>query len=223
MDDRRFDALTRALGRDVSRRTLIKGLLGIGGLAAVSSAVFDDTDAARRGFSAPNLPQQTPQSTEAPIGTATATDTATNTVAAPSNTPVDTPTRIPATRTNTPVDTPTSIPATRTNTPNDTPTATTAPPTNTPITTATPVCTVDADCGTVCSCNGDGTAAICPACLAGNCGVAPRPCSTGQTCAGGACEACQPVDCSDATCGQLLFDRCTGGPVACPPCKGGGG
>jgi hypothetical protein len=48
MDDRRFDALTRALGQRGSRRTGLKGLLGLGGVAA-TGAILRDTEAARRG------------------------------------------------------------------------------------------------------------------------------------------------------------------------------
>lgn len=55
MDDRRFDALTRALGRSNSRRTWLKGLLGLGGVAA-TGAILRDTEAARRGFAGPALP-----------------------------------------------------------------------------------------------------------------------------------------------------------------------
>lgn len=49
MDDRRFDQLVRSLAQPGSRRTLIKGLLGIGGIAAVGSIAFEDeVRAARR-------------------------------------------------------------------------------------------------------------------------------------------------------------------------------
>ena len=51
MDGRRFDTLTRAFGQRGSRRTLLKGLLGLGGLTA--AAVLHDTKAAQRGQSGP--------------------------------------------------------------------------------------------------------------------------------------------------------------------------
>lgn len=69
MDDRRFDALTRAFGRGGSRRALLKGLLGVGGVAA-AGAVLHDTDAARRGSSSPSMP------TSEPIQTPDLTDSA---------------------------------------------------------------------------------------------------------------------------------------------------
>ena len=69
MDDRRFDALTRVLGRGGSRRALIKGLLGLVGVTA-AGAVLHDTEAARRGQSGPAtaVPQPTvpPQATVPP-------------------------------------------------------------------------------------------------------------------------------------------------------------
>jgi len=49
MDDRRFDAFTRALGQHGSRRAALKTLLGLGGIVAVGGiAVGDDVLAARR-------------------------------------------------------------------------------------------------------------------------------------------------------------------------------
>ena len=42
MDDRRFDSLTRALAQGTSRRTLIKGLLGLGGIAAAGVVVRNE-------------------------------------------------------------------------------------------------------------------------------------------------------------------------------------
>ncbi len=73
MDDRRFDALARHLGRGGSRRTLLKALIGIGGVAATGAALHD-TDAARRGYSGPPtlapLPTRTPQPTTIPTSTA---------------------------------------------------------------------------------------------------------------------------------------------------------
>ncbi len=57
MDDRRFDSLTRALAKGGSRRTLLKGLLGLGA-ATASAAVVQDTEAARRGYPGPPLPRK---------------------------------------------------------------------------------------------------------------------------------------------------------------------
>ena len=57
MDDRRFDSLVRAMARGGSRRTLLKGWLGFGAMAA-SAAVVHDTQAARRGYPGPQLPRK---------------------------------------------------------------------------------------------------------------------------------------------------------------------
>lgn len=75
MDDRRFDALIRAFGRGGSRRALLRGLLGLGGVTA-AGATLHGVEAARRGYSGPPtpgpLPTQAPQPTEpAPLPTAT--------------------------------------------------------------------------------------------------------------------------------------------------------
>ena len=49
MDDRRFDSLTKALARGQSRRSVLKGLLGLGGAAAISGTLLDGSaEAARR-------------------------------------------------------------------------------------------------------------------------------------------------------------------------------
>jgi hypothetical protein len=50
VDSGRFDDLTRAIGRGVSRRTMLKGLLGLGGAGAVARTLGPDpaVDAARR-------------------------------------------------------------------------------------------------------------------------------------------------------------------------------
>jgi hypothetical protein len=49
MDDRRFDSLTKALADGRSRRSVFKGLLGIGGTAIAGGALFGrDAEAARR-------------------------------------------------------------------------------------------------------------------------------------------------------------------------------
>lgn len=49
MDDRRFDSIVKAFATGTSRRSVFKGLLGLGGAAVVGSALQeDDVDAARR-------------------------------------------------------------------------------------------------------------------------------------------------------------------------------
>lgn len=66
MDRSRFDAFTRLLAQDVSRRTALRTLLGLGGVAG-ASAVLHDTEAARRGYSGPPIP---PRATAIPTATA---------------------------------------------------------------------------------------------------------------------------------------------------------
>ncbi len=49
MDDRRFDALVKSVAAGGSRRAVLKGLLGLGGVALAGGALLDrDTEAARR-------------------------------------------------------------------------------------------------------------------------------------------------------------------------------
>ena len=49
MDDRRFDSFAKALAEGKSRRTVLKGLLGLGGAALAGSVILDgDSEAARR-------------------------------------------------------------------------------------------------------------------------------------------------------------------------------
>ena len=49
MDDRRFDALVKALATGTNRRSLVKGLLGLGGATVVGSSLRESAvDAARR-------------------------------------------------------------------------------------------------------------------------------------------------------------------------------
>lgn len=49
MDDRRFDAFVRALATGQNRRSMLKGLLGLGGVAAIgASQMAPDAEAARR-------------------------------------------------------------------------------------------------------------------------------------------------------------------------------
>ncbi len=52
MDDRRFDAVTRSLGRTTSRRQVMRGTLALLGAAVGLRAL--DADAARRGYSGPS-------------------------------------------------------------------------------------------------------------------------------------------------------------------------
>jgi hypothetical protein len=63
VDDRRFDALALSFGRGGSRRSLLKGLLGFGGVA-VAGGLVDDVEAARRPTPTPRPPtcpgEQTP-------------------------------------------------------------------------------------------------------------------------------------------------------------------
>jgi hypothetical protein len=65
MDDDRFDQFTRTFARSGSRRTLLKSLLGLGGVAAAGAALHD-ADAARRGYAGPPIPA--PRPTEPPLG-----------------------------------------------------------------------------------------------------------------------------------------------------------
>ncbi len=48
MDDRRFDALARLFAGSTSRRAILKGVLGVGGIATIGSLPLDAADAARR-------------------------------------------------------------------------------------------------------------------------------------------------------------------------------
>jgi hypothetical protein len=54
MDDRRFDAIARNLASGTSRRALLAGLLGLGGIAA-AGIDRHHAGAARRGFRAPRF------------------------------------------------------------------------------------------------------------------------------------------------------------------------
>jgi len=66
MDDHRFDQFTRTFARSGSRRTLLKSLLGLGGVAGAGAALHD-AEAARRGYSGPPIP---PRATATPTPTA---------------------------------------------------------------------------------------------------------------------------------------------------------
>jgi hypothetical protein len=74
MDDHRFDHLVRLVGRGASRRTLLKGLLGLGG-GALGMTLLNDDAAARTAGSRPRLqppppPPPTTTTTLAPTTTA---------------------------------------------------------------------------------------------------------------------------------------------------------
>ena len=70
MDHRRFDSITKQLGSGSSRRSVLKGLLGVGGIAATGLVIHGQTEAARRGFSGPTFPSlHTPTPTPAPTPT----------------------------------------------------------------------------------------------------------------------------------------------------------
>jgi hypothetical protein len=71
MEDHRFDSIAKQLGADSSRRSVLKGLLGIGGIAVAGIAVNDQTEAARRGFSGPKIPSPTPTPIPTPTCIAT--------------------------------------------------------------------------------------------------------------------------------------------------------
>lgn len=58
MDDRRFDSLVKALAKGKSRRSVLKGLFGLGGAAIAGSVLLDaDSEAARR---PPSIPTPRP-------------------------------------------------------------------------------------------------------------------------------------------------------------------
>lgn len=77
MDDRRIDLFVKGLAAGHNRRSLLKGLLGLGGLTATGAVLFGDADAARRGYSGPPTvaPQPTPLPTQAPIDAPESTQT----------------------------------------------------------------------------------------------------------------------------------------------------
>lgn len=56
MDDRRFDALARALAGRRNRRSALKGAFGLGIGAMTGMVLHGRTDAARRGYSGPRWP-----------------------------------------------------------------------------------------------------------------------------------------------------------------------
>jgi hypothetical protein len=63
MDERKFDTIARTLASGTSRRKMLKGMLGVGGMA-IAAAGLQDANAARRGFTGPTFPR--PEPTEPP-------------------------------------------------------------------------------------------------------------------------------------------------------------
>jgi hypothetical protein len=57
MDDHAFDAVAKRMGAG-NRRVLLRGLVGLGGLALAGGLARSDVDAARRGFSGPGGSKQ---------------------------------------------------------------------------------------------------------------------------------------------------------------------
>jgi hypothetical protein len=75
MDGHRFDALVRSFGKGASRRAILKGLLGLGGAAAVGGTILSDSDARMVGRR-PTVPPP-PTRTPTPVPTPTKTPTPT--------------------------------------------------------------------------------------------------------------------------------------------------
>ena len=69
MDGNRFDQLTRSLASGSSRRSLLKGLLGLGGLAATTLLPTEQSDARRSSSSAPTPPPPCPGQIQCPDAT----------------------------------------------------------------------------------------------------------------------------------------------------------
>jgi hypothetical protein len=59
VDHRTFDTLAKGLAQGRNRRSLLKGLLGLGGAVAAGTAIAPETDAARRGYAGP-VPKSSP-------------------------------------------------------------------------------------------------------------------------------------------------------------------
>jgi hypothetical protein len=59
MDDRKLDTIARNLASGTSRRGMLKGLLGLGGIA-IAGVGAHDARAARRGFTGPSFPHPVP-------------------------------------------------------------------------------------------------------------------------------------------------------------------
>ena len=56
MDDRRFDSLVRTMASGRSRRQVLRGLFGLGAGSVAAATFAGGADAARRGYSGPNVP-----------------------------------------------------------------------------------------------------------------------------------------------------------------------
>lgn len=233
MDGSRFDRMTRDLGRGASRRTVLKGLFGIGGAAIVAEIAFDDAESARR-------PTPTPRATATPScqgglvcgpdccipGQSECCDNAccfgecygeelccpTGNVVCdgvaccrPNEVCVNGQCRIP-----TPANTPTS---TATHAPTQTSTPTQVP-TQTPSPSATPQCSDASDCG-ICTCLDD-YRYRCPECIRGTCGGSVGTCPENYHCADGGCVPDIIPDCEvNADCGDQF---CEGDYVMRPTC-----
>ena len=76
MDDKRFDHLVRLVGTGASRRSILKGLLGLGGVVATGTVAADTADARGRGTrpTIPPPPPPDPTTTTTPAPTTTTTD-----------------------------------------------------------------------------------------------------------------------------------------------------
>jgi hypothetical protein len=70
MDDKKFDGLTKLFGSGSSRRTILKGLLGIGGATVTGTAAAGEVDARQVGGTRPTIPPPPPQTTTTTTTTA---------------------------------------------------------------------------------------------------------------------------------------------------------
>ena len=68
MNDQQFDEITRRLPSNVSRRSVLKGLLGLGAGVTTGAVVYGQTKAARRGFSGPKLEVSPTAEVGCPVG-----------------------------------------------------------------------------------------------------------------------------------------------------------
>jgi hypothetical protein len=57
MNDQDLDERAERLGLAVGRRSLIKGALGVGGAIVVGAGIAQESQAARRGYSGPKIPE----------------------------------------------------------------------------------------------------------------------------------------------------------------------
>lgn len=61
MDESRFDRFTREFGTQVSRRSFVARILGLGAAVVAGGHTIQHAGAARRGFSGPRLPRIEPR------------------------------------------------------------------------------------------------------------------------------------------------------------------